>query len=75
MKIYLCYYVNFMLFGKKKYSFSCEDIGMKCGYQVKGASSEDELLQIIKIHAEKAHGLKQINQDLIENIKKNIKKK
>ncbi|MFP3170209.1 MAG: DUF1059 domain-containing protein [Sulfolobaceae archaeon] len=63
-----------MLFGKKKYNFSCADIGMNCGYEIRGASSE-ELIEILKIHAQKAHGIKQINQDLAEKIKKNIKKK
>lgn len=64
-----------MLFGKKKYNFSCADIGMNCGYEIRGASSEEEIIEILKIHAQKAHGLKQINQDLAEKIKKNIKKK
>mgnify|MGYP001772825692 CR=1 FL=1 len=64
-----------MLFGKKKFNFSCADLGMNCGFEIKGASSQEEILEIVKIHAEKAHGLKQLNQDLIENIKKHIKKK
>lgn len=64
-----------MLFGKKKYNFSCADIGINCGYEIRGVSSEEELIEILKIRAQKAHGIKQINQDLAQKIKKNIKKK
>jgi len=57
-----------------KYSFSCADIGMNCGYEVKGASSEEELLEELKIHAKIAHGLTSIPPDLVDKIKKHIRK-
>ena len=57
-----------------KYNFSCADIGMNCGYQIKGASSEDELLEELKIHAKMSHGLTSIPADVLDKIKKNIKK-
>ncbi|BFH72111.1 DUF1059 domain-containing protein [Sulfurisphaera javensis] len=66
-----------MVFGlgkKKKFEFSCSSLGMDCGFMVKNATSEEELLEILKIHAEKAHGIKEISTSLLENIKKNIKR-
>ncbi len=64
------------LFGKKKkLYFSCSKIGMNCGFEVKGASSEDELMEILKIHASKAHGMTSIPQSTIDAIKNNVEKK
>ncbi len=48
---------------------------MTCGFEVKGASSEDELMDILKIHASKAHGMNTIPQQTLDAIKKNIEKK
>jgi predicted small metal-binding protein len=61
-------------FGKKKFYFSCSDIGMNCGYEIRGAKSEEEVLEILKIHAEKAHKMK-LNDKTIEEVKMHIKKK
>ncbi|MUN29701.1 DUF1059 domain-containing protein [Sulfuracidifex metallicus] len=64
------------LFGKKKkYYFSCSSVGMSCGFEVKGASSEAELMDILKIHAAKAHGMTTIPDSTVDAIKKNIEKK
>lgn len=66
-----------MVFGfgrKKKFEFQCSSIGMNCGFEIKNASTEDELMEILKIHAKKAHGLNEIPQDVINKIKQNIKK-
>jgi predicted small metal-binding protein len=63
-----------MLFKKKKYYFNCEDIGMNCGYSIKGASSEDEILDILKVHAKYSHNIDEIPNDLVAKIKSNIKK-
>ena len=57
-----------------KYNFSCADIGMNCGYEIKGASSEEELLEELKIHAKIAHGLTSIPPEVLDKIKRNIKK-
>lgn len=47
---------------------------MNCGFQVKGSSSEEELLEILKIHAKLAHGISQMPEDLVDKIKQNVKK-
>jgi len=62
------------LFRKKKYSFSCSSLGMGCGYSVRGAASEEELLEILKVHAGQSHGINEIPADLLEKIKMNIEK-
>ncbi|MFP3163194.1 MAG: DUF1059 domain-containing protein [Acidianus hospitalis] len=56
-----------------KYSFSCADIGMNCGFEIIGASSEDELLQQLSIHARMSHKMSNIPQDTINAIKQKIK--
>ncbi len=48
---------------------------MNCGFEVKGASNEDELMEILKIHASKAHGMTSIPQSTIDAIKSNVEKK
>lgn len=66
-----------MVFGfgrKKKFTFSCSSIGMNCGYEIKNAGSEEELLEILKIHAKQAHGMKEIPAEVVQKIKANIKK-
>ncbi|QKR00287.1 DUF1059 domain-containing protein [Metallosphaera tengchongensis] len=60
--------------GKKKFEFSCQSIGMNCGFAVKKASSEEELLEILKVHAKVAHNLSNIPEDTLNKIKENIKK-
>lgn len=57
-----------------KYNFRCEDIGMNCGYEIRGASTEEELLEELKIHAKMSHNLNSIPPDVLEKIKRNIKK-
>lgn len=66
-----------MVFGfgkKKKFTFSCASVGMNCGYEIKNASSEEELLEILKVHAKQVHGITQIPAEMVEKIKANIKK-
>jgi len=57
-----------------KYTFKCEDVGMDCGFEVKGASSEEEILEILKIHAKNVHHMKEISDDMKNKIKQSIKK-
>jgi predicted small metal-binding protein len=65
-----------MIFGrKKKYYFSCSSIGMSCGFEVRSASTEDEVIEIIKVHGKRAHNLTQISEELLDKIKRNIVKK
>jgi len=47
---------------------------MNCGFEVKGATSEEEVLSIAKVHAEKAHGLREVPKEVVEAVKKAIKK-
>ena len=54
-------------------SIKCKDIGMKCGFEVKD-ESEEEMMQILALHAEKTHNLKTIPQETMEKIKKAIKR-
>jgi predicted small metal-binding protein len=56
------------------YSFKCEDVGMNCGFQVNNASSEDEILELLKVHARISHGLTTIPNEVLERIKRNIKR-
>jgi len=66
-----------MVFGigkKKKFAFSCGSVGMDCGFEVKGASSEEEIIEILKIHAKNVHHMKEISDDMKNKIKQSIKK-
>ncbi len=55
-------------------SFKCKDMGMKCGFEVKD-ESQDELMQMITLHADKTHNLKQpFPAEMQEKLKKVIKK-
>ncbi|QKR00286.1 DUF1059 domain-containing protein [Metallosphaera tengchongensis] len=57
-----------------KYSFSCASVGMNCGFEITNAGTEDELLEMLKVHAKASHGLTSIPADMVEKIKSNIKK-
>ncbi|MBI4268073.1 MAG: DUF1059 domain-containing protein [Chloroflexi bacterium] len=55
-------------------SLKCKDMGMKCGFEVKD-ENQDELMQIISLHAEKSHGVKPpFPAEMQEKLKKAIKK-
>ncbi len=55
-------------------SFKCKDLGMKCGFEIKD-ENQDELMQIIGLHAEKTHNMKgTASPEMAEKIKKAIKK-
>ncbi|BFH72110.1 DUF1059 domain-containing protein [Sulfurisphaera javensis] len=56
-----------------KYTFSCASVGMDCGFEIKNAGSEEELLEMLKIHAKNSHGITSIPPDLLNKIKSNIK--
>ena len=53
-------------------SLKCKDIGMKCGFEVKD-QDEDELMEIVALHAQKTHNMKP-SPELTEKIKKAIKR-
>jgi predicted small metal-binding protein len=54
-------------------SFKCKDTGMACPFETT-AKTEAELMTKIAEHARKAHGMKTIPPDLMEKVKKAIKK-
>lgn len=53
--------------------FKCKDVGMKCGFEIKGLSNENEAMEIAKIHAKYAHNISEITPDLAAKVKKAIK--
>ncbi|MCI2413869.1 MAG: DUF1059 domain-containing protein [Candidatus Aramenus sp.] len=55
------------------YSFSCASVGMNCGFEIVNASSEEELLHELSIHAKMSHQMTTIPQDTLNKIKANIK--
>lgn len=56
-----------------KYSFSCESVGMNCGFEIHRADSEDELLSQLAVHARMSHNMTTIPQDTLSKIKSNIR--
>jgi predicted small metal-binding protein len=58
---------------KEEYKqLSCADIGMPCGFQVR-AKTEGEIMELTKIHANRAHGMKEIWPETERKIKESIK--
>jgi len=58
---------------KKEFKqLSCSDVGMACGFQVR-AETEAEVIEHLKMHAARVHGLNEIPPDLEKKIKSNIK--
>jgi predicted small metal-binding protein len=53
-------------------SIKCADLGMTCGFEVKD-DNKAELLQILALHADKTHNIKNIPPELLEKIQKAIK--
>jgi predicted small metal-binding protein len=54
-------------------SFKCRDTGMACPFET-SAATEAELMTKIAKHASEAHGMKTIPPDVLEKVKKAIKK-
>ena len=54
-------------------SFKCRDIGMACNFEA-SAKTEAELMTKITEHASKVHNLKQMSPEMMEKVKKAIKK-
>ena len=54
-------------------SFKCKDLGMKCGFEIKD-ENEDELKEIVALDAKKSHNITEFSPDMMENVKKTIKK-
>ncbi|MGO9643424.1 MAG: DUF1059 domain-containing protein [Candidatus Bathyarchaeia archaeon] len=57
-----------------KYSISCRGVGVPdCDFEVKSASSEQELFEILKTHARMGHNMQSIPPDKVEATKKAMK--
>ena len=50
------------------YEFKCKDIGMECGFEVKGGSSRDEVMQVASVHAKVAHNMQTIPPDVAQKV-------
>lgn len=49
-------------------SFKCSDTGLQCGFEVHGASSKDEVMQIASTHAKHAHGMTSLPADVAAKV-------
>ena len=54
-------------------SFKCKDIGMDCRFETT-ANTEGELMKKIAEHGSQAHDMKTIPPEVMEKVKKAIKK-
>ena len=54
-------------------SFKCSDTGMACPFETSAATEIKLITKIVK-HASDAHGMKIIPPDMMEKVKKAIKK-
>ena len=54
-------------------SFKCKDIGMKCEFEIKD-ENRDELMWVVAMHADETHNLKQDHFEIMDKVKKAIKK-
>ncbi len=52
----------------------CKDVGVDCDFEIKGASSEEEIMQMASIHAKLAHNMDLIPPELAAKAKAAIKK-
>ena len=54
-------------------SFKCADIGMNCGFEVKGSKDANEIMAIAAAHAKSSHGISNPPPDLVAKLQKAIK--
>jgi predicted small metal-binding protein len=55
------------------YKFKCKDTGMKCDFEIKGASSKDEVMQEAAAHAKFAHKMDTIPPEMATKVSAAIK--
>lgn len=55
------------------YEFKCRDIGMECGFEVRGASSRDEVMQLAATHAKHSHNMQTIPPEVAQKVSSAIK--
>ena len=56
------------------YEFRCKDVGMDCGFEVRGASSKEELMEEVAVHARRAHNLTEMPKDVRSKIEAAIRR-
>ena len=57
-----------------KYDISCKGVGVPdCDFAINSASSEQEVFELLTIHAKRGHGMDTIPADKVEAAKKAIK--
>lgn len=54
-------------------SFKCKDLGMKCAFEVTD-ENQDELMKMIALHGENTHQMKDVSPDMMDKIKKAVRK-
>jgi predicted small metal-binding protein len=54
-------------------SFACKDLGMNCGFELRGAKSKDEVMQLATVHAKMVHAISPVPPDLASKIQAAIK--
>jgi predicted small metal-binding protein len=54
-------------------SFACKDIGMNCGFEIHGAKTKDEVMQLTAVHAKVEHGIATIDPALASKVQAAIK--
>lgn len=52
----------------------CRDVGVDCDFEIKGASSEEEVMQMVAIHAKCAHNMDKIPPELAAKAKAAIRR-
>ncbi len=52
----------------------CKDVGVNYDFEVKGASSEEEIMQMAAIHAKLAHNMDKISPELVAKARAAIRK-
>lgn len=57
-----------------EYKLKCSDTGMQgCDFEVKGASSKDEVMQIAVVHAKQAHKMDTVPPDVAQRVSSAIR--
>ncbi|MEM2042688.1 MAG: DUF1059 domain-containing protein [Nitrososphaerota archaeon] len=56
------------------YEFRCKDVGMDCGFEIRGAGSKEEALEMIAVHARRAHNLTEIPSEIRSKIEAAIRR-
>jgi predicted small metal-binding protein len=54
-------------------SFKCKDIGMNDNFEIKD-DNQEELMKIVAMHAQSSHGIKDVSPEMMDKIKKAVKK-